>query len=181
MENNFQIEGSVFIQFLFNRLTKSRKTLYTGGMNDQFAINSVLSESVRTIRTFFTEGEKSNESMRTIINESFIFNLMGIEDATEFDIDALMSLIAESAYQRVAIGQPCINKQGKIFTVLGVFPENYMSSKYHEIPILPNNMPDNEKCMALAGLYYDPQHPERQDVMMERMIYTSPILDLEKE
>ena len=53
-----------------------------------------------------------------------------------------------------------------------------MSSKYHEIPILPNNMPDNEKCMALAGLYYDPQHPERQDVMMERMIYTSPILDL---
>ena len=60
MENNFQIDGSIFIQFLFNRLTKSRKTLYTGGMNDQFAINSVLSESVRTVRTFFTEGEGNN-------------------------------------------------------------------------------------------------------------------------
>ena len=35
--------------------------------------------------------------------------------------------------------------------------------------------------MALAGLYFDPQNPERQDVMMEKLIYTQPILDLDKE
>ena len=105
---------------------------------------------------------------------------MGIEDASEADIDSMMSLIQEASFQRVAIGTPCINKSGKIFTVLGVFEEKYMSGKFHEIPIFPNSMPENE-CMALAGLYFDPQNPERQDVMMERMIYSSPILDLDKD
>ena len=35
METEVQLEGSIFLEFLFNRLAKSRKTLYTAGLNDQ--------------------------------------------------------------------------------------------------------------------------------------------------
>ena len=88
-----QLEGSIFLEFLFKRLAKSRKTLYTAGLSDEQAINSVISESVRTIRTLFTEGEKSNAELREVICESFIFNLMHIDSVSEQEVDTLMSLI----------------------------------------------------------------------------------------
>ena len=53
----------------------------------------MISESVRTIRTLFTEGEKSNADLREVICESFIFNLMHIDSVSEQEVDTLMSLI----------------------------------------------------------------------------------------
>ena len=47
--------------------------------------------------------------------------LLGLEDMNESEIDSLMSLIPEAAFQRIAIGTPCVNKEGKIFSVVGVF------------------------------------------------------------
>lgn len=162
-ESTVQIENSTFLQFIFNRLASIRKILYQAGASDKVGVNSVVSESIRTIRTLFTHAD-INMDLRDIFNDSFIFSLenLDIEEASESDIDALMSMIQEASFQRVAIGQPCINKQGKIFTVLGVFSNEMMNNnKHHEIPIFPNSMPDELDCMSLAGLYFDPQNPER--------------------
>jgi len=38
----------------------------------------------------------------------------------EDQIDAIMSLIPEASFQRIAIGTPCINKDGKTFNVVGM-------------------------------------------------------------
>ena len=66
--------------------------------------------------------------------------------------------------------------------MLGLYSDEYSNRKYHEIPIQANNIPDESgNCMTLAGLYFDPQSPERQDVMIEKLIYSSPLLDLDKE
>ena len=54
------------------------------------------------------------------------------------------------------------------------------NNKYHEIPLYPNYGPDTQ-CLSLAGLYYDPESPERQDLLKEKMIYSQPLLDLDEE
>ena len=58
---------------------------------------------MRTIRCLYTEVGK-NEELRGIVNEAFVAALMGIESLTEAEIDAIMSLIPEAAFQRIAIG-----------------------------------------------------------------------------
>ena len=119
----------------------------------------MIQESVRTIRTLYTEGVK-NSGLRKILNLSFIANIEVIQDRNEPEIEAIMSLIPEASFQRLAIGTPCRNKDGKIFSVLGVFKSKLENSKYNEIPLYPNFSPE-EKMVSLAGLYYDQFNPER--------------------
>ena len=80
-------------------------------------------------------------------------------NCNEAQIDALMSLIPEAAFQRMAIGTPCMNKDGKLFTVLGVYAENCDEEKdYANINLYPNWSEENPE-ISLAGLYYDPEKP----------------------
>ena len=104
---------------MFNRLEKSRKALYKSSLAEDNGLNSVVSESVRTIRTLYTEPDK-NVSLRKIVNEAFTSSLMAIQDMSEIEIDSVMSLIPEAAFKRMAIGTPCVNKEGKVFSVVGV-------------------------------------------------------------
>jgi hypothetical protein len=43
------------------------------------------------------------------------------------------------------------------------------------------NYSEKHQALSLAGLYYDPEHPERQDLLTEKMIYTQPMIDLDEE
>ena len=176
-EASIQMEGSIFLQFLFNRLEQSRAALYLVGGRDKPGLNSVIAESVRTVRTLYTEGRKNN-SLRKIVNEAFVENLFGINDSSEAEIDSIMSFIPETSFQRLAIGAPAMTKEGKVFSVLGVFASDKENCKYHEIPLYPNYS-NAYQCLSLAGLYYDPASPERQDILMERMIHATPLLDLD--
>ena len=72
-----------------------------------------------------------------------------------------MSLVHEASFQRLAIGTPCMNKDGKVFSVLGVFDSDYDNvNTNHDIPLYPNFSP-NARNVSLAGLYFDPNDPER--------------------
>ena len=81
----------------------------------------MIEESIRTIRTLFTEPEK-NQSLRkivsTAIKKAFSSNIL--KDFSEAQIDAIMSLIPEAGFQRLAIGNHCIDKDGKLFSILGI-------------------------------------------------------------
>ena len=96
-EASIQMEGSIFLQFLFNRLEQSRAALYLVGGRDKPGVNSVIAESVRTIRTLYTEGRKNN-ALRKIVNDAFVENLFGINDASEAEIDSIMSFIPETSF-----------------------------------------------------------------------------------
>ena len=89
----------------------------------------------------------------------------------EDQIDAVMSLIPEASFQRIAVGTPCINKDGKAFNVVGMMYTAEANNKIQETQLFPNYSEKNQ-VMSLAGLYYDPEHPERQDLLTEKMIYT---------
>ena len=128
-------------------------------MREDHGMNSVISESIRTIRTLYTEPDK-NTNLRKIVNDAFINALMLIQDLSEVEIDSIMSLIPEAAFKRMAIGTPCVNKEGKVFSVVGVMSSNQEHNMYHEIPLYPNYSPDAQ-YLSLASLYYDPENPER--------------------
>ena len=138
-----------------------------------------MSESVRTIRCLYTEPEK-NSGLRNIVNGAFSSSLLGIEDMNESEIDSIMSLIPEAAFQRIAIGTPCVNKEGKVFSVVGVFNTACENNNLQDIELYPNFSKDKQ-LLSLGGLYYDPEHPERQDLLKEKMIYAQPLLDLDIE
>ena len=158
-QSSLDLSKSLFLKFLFNRLEKSRKALYKSAMREDHGMNSVISESIRTIRTLYTEPDK-NTNLRKIVNDAFINALMLIQDLSEVEIDSIMSLIPEAAFKRMAIGTPCVNKEGKVFSVVGVMSSNQEHNMYHEIPLYPNYSPDAQ-YLSLAGLYYDPENPER--------------------
>ncbi len=78
----------------------------------------------------------------------------------EDELDSLMSLIPEAAFQRIAVGTPCINKDGKSFQVLGVMHAEEENNKKQDTQLFPN-FSEKHQALSLAGLYYDPEHPER--------------------
>ena len=173
------IEKSPFLKFLFSRLENSRLALFKASKAEKPGLNSVLNEVVRTVRVLFTASDR-NEGLRKIIFEALTDSLLQIEDMSEGQIEAIMSLVPEAAFQRMAIGTPCINKEGKVFNVVGVIHSNQKNNRYQDVPLLLNYSKQNE-ALSLAGLYHDPEHPERQDFMIERMIYSKPLLDLSEQ
>jgi len=42
------------------------------------------------------------------------------------------------------------------------------------------NYSQDHPALSLAGLYHDTEHPERQDLLIEKMIYSQPLLDLDE-
>ena len=148
----------------------------------------MIEESIRTIRIVFTEPEK-NQSLRKIVSvairKAFSTNIQ--EEFSEAQIDAIMSLIPEAGFQRLAIGTHCINKDGKLFSVLGLhdveeraldFPMNSNLPLFHD---LKSSNHFNKSRSALVGLYYDQEKPERQEIIREPMINSQPVLDLNEE
>lgn len=136
-ESCLDLSKSLFLKFLFNRLEKSRRALYKASLSEKPGINSVVHETMRTIRTLFTEADK-NASLRKIVNAAFTDALLGIQDLSESAIDSVMSLIPEAAFQRMAIGTPCVNKEGKVFNVVGVFRTEEESNSLPETELFPN-------------------------------------------
>ena len=67
------------------------------GGRDKPGVNSVIAETVRTVRTLYTEGRKNN-ALRKIVNGAFVENLFGINDASEGEIDSIMSFIPETSF-----------------------------------------------------------------------------------
>jgi len=117
------IEQSPFLKFLFNRVESSRRALHKASKAEKPGLNSVLNEIVRTVRVLFTDSDR-NEGLRKIIFEALTDSLMMIQDMSEGQIEAIMSLVPEAAFQRMAVGTPCVNKEGKVFNVVGVLHSN---------------------------------------------------------
>ena len=66
-------------------------------------LNSVVQETMRTIRCLYTDVDK-NAELRKIVNEAFVNSLIGLDNLTEAQTDSVMSMIPEAAFQRIAIG-----------------------------------------------------------------------------
>ena len=75
--SSLDFSESLFLKFLFNRLEKSRKALYKSSLAEDHGLNSVVSESIRTIRILYTEPDK-NVGLRKIVNSAFTSALMSI-------------------------------------------------------------------------------------------------------
>ena len=126
----------------------------------------MIKESVRTIRTLYHEMDK-NQSLRKIMNKALLEALADVEGScSEAQIDAIMSIVLESSIQDMSVGTPCINHEGKKFTILGLFDTGIHSSGEkknvdHELYLnLNNKLYDNyDGFLSLVGLYYDPEKP----------------------
>ena len=66
-QGSLDFSESLFLKFLFNRLEKSRKALYKSSSKEDHGLNSVICESIRTIRVLYTHPDK-NTSLRKIVN-----------------------------------------------------------------------------------------------------------------
>lgn len=99
---------------------------------------------------------------------------------SEHEIDSIMSLIHEASFQRISIGTPCVNKEGKVFNVVGLFSHDELGMTPFNTSLYAN-MKYDKALLELAGLYHDPENLQRQDLVKEKLINTKPLLDLDFE
>lgn len=90
---------------------------------------------MRTIRVLFTECNR-NQSLRQMLTQTLTANLESVQDKNEAQIDSIMSMIPEAAFLRLSVGTPCVNKDGKVFCVLGT--QLVEQGKYHKIQLFPS-------------------------------------------
>ena len=82
-------------------------------------MTSVVDEAVRTIRVSAVIIDK-NVQIKEIFDRTVRQALLErIETMTEIEIDAIMTLIPEAQFERMAAGTPCLDKNGKRFIAMG--------------------------------------------------------------
>ena len=80
-------------------------------------------------------------------------DLERIDKFDESEVDAIMSLIPEAQFERMAVGTPCLDKDGKRFTVIGIRQSDSAEKLKH-------NFDFENKYATIAGLSYDALAPE---------------------
>ena len=88
----------------------------------------------------------------------------------EAEIDATMTLIAEAQFERMAVGAPCLDKDGKRFTVIGMEMSDLnmeRNSRYRndDIRKIKPNFEWYDGYFQIIGLSYDALSPEQQEIM----------------
>ena len=74
------MDGSMFLQFLYNRLETSRRSFYSVKSDEHIKIlNPVDSEAIRTIRAIYIDKNK-NKKLRKIMMQSIVDKMIGIGD-----------------------------------------------------------------------------------------------------
>ena len=154
----------------------SREVLYKGVAGEDKDLDSVIAEITRTIRVVYTEG-KRYQTMRRILKSSLQMSLLQVKDNSSAEIDTLMSLIPEMAFQTASTGSPCVNREGKSFTILGLVNKDTILEPQHKRPLYLSRQ--NSKLTHVQGLYYDPLSPERQDVVFEDLTRVQATIDLD--
>ena len=92
-----------------------------------------------------------------------------------------MTLIPEAQFERMAVGTPCMDSDGKRFTVLGMVSHEEFEQQYQEKHMfeLKHNF-QNEGAM-IVGLFYDPTSPDQQDIVMQSSHCVRTLIDLDSE
>ena len=68
-QSSLDFSESPFLQLIFSRIEKSRRALYTEKKKLMKGENSVLQESIRTIRALYTDPER-NQGLRSLVNDA---------------------------------------------------------------------------------------------------------------
>ena len=77
-----------------------------------------------------------------------------------------MSIINESSPNQIHVGAACANERNQVFTVIGFSDKQYNKAKNkpHELDFTLDFDPSNQRKIVY-GLYYDPNSPERQEII----------------
>jgi len=101
-------------------------------------MTSVVDEAIRTIRVSVVVTDK-NTKMSQIFDQTVKEALLTrIESMGESEIDTIMSLIPEAQFERLAVGTPLLEKDGKRFTVLGSVQDYHVINNEHSQQLFHN-------------------------------------------
>ena len=77
------------------------------------------------------------------------------------EIDAIMTLIPEAQCERIAVGTPCLDRNGKRFTVLGAidYTEYIQNSAHLWYAVIKHNFVQDGALVL--GLSYDAAAPDQ--------------------
>ena len=70
-----------------------------------------------------------------------------------------MSIVHETKFQTLALGDPCSNKEGQIMTVVGINDKSRQTEVPHEKPVYDDMKESSHTGMVC--LYYDKEQPNR--------------------
>lgn len=132
---------------------------------------SVVDEAVRTIRVAALDPLK-NTQMKEIFDKSLKEAvLLRMDSMSEFEVDALWTLVPEAQFERIAAGTPCMDNNGKRFTVANLVHD---ASEIH--PMAAYFTP-----IKVNAVSYSAERPEQQDLVTEPIYSARTLIDLDKE
>ena len=168
LDSPLEFTGCSFLQLYFNQLYESRLSFYVP-RSAAPGMTSVVDEAVRTIRNSTVIIDK-NIGIKQIFDQTLRTALLEkIHLMNQAEIDAVMTLIPEAQFERMAVGTPCMDKDGKRFTVLGFVDAKQYRREYSTpwVLELEHNFTLLGKQPKIIGLYYDPASPEQQNIVVE--------------
>ena len=87
---------------------------------------------------------------------------MSLESYSDSEIDSILSLVHEAGFKFLTIGQPCINRQGQLLTILGLATlenDNYQEDYNIKINEELENVDDKNSERLAICMYYDANNP----------------------
>jgi len=171
-----------FLRLLFNYLLDSRSVMWFEDRSTQQGQYAVTNELAKTFRVVFQYGDDKNVFWQRVISKELKRMLLQIQTATDAEIDAIMSLMQESAFKRISAGSLARTNQMQLITVLG-FSDKQISSSMQiddikKLKLSPEFENDKQK---LVGLYFNPNNPSLQEVISVPAHDVEPVTDLEIE
>ena len=92
--------------------------------------------------------------------------LLRIEKCSSPEAEALLSVVSESSPSQIHVGASCANARNQVFTVIGFSDTEYTQAKNkpQDLRFSLDFDPGSKRKIAY-GLYYDPNNPERQEII----------------
>jgi alpha-tubulin suppressor-like RCC1 family protein len=176
-------EGSIFLQFLFNYLLSIRSCQWAKRDFESSGAYNISCGIVRLFQTILrTDSQKVWKERIEVIMDDFVDNM---DDYPFEEFDILMSFFDGGEFKGFNVGGYGITKDKNEFTTVGFVKRWYginppdSTEQYYDFQIFNVSSEIRNKDDCLLAIYYDKDHPERNDMFLAIPEEVNLISDLE--
>ena len=163
-ESSLDLSNVPFFKMIYSMILEVQETIWQAKKQAVGkGTHTMALELTRVFKSLSQSGEK-NIFNQKIIQSKLKETLLRIESCSEHEMEAIMSIVNESAPNQIHYGSVCANQANQVFTVIGFFEKPYNETKLKPNEQLDSFSPEFDPSSPkkyIYGLYYDANSPER--------------------
>ena len=154
-----------FFKLIYSMILRVHETIWCDSKQANKGRQVISFELARVFKSL-TQSDEKNVFIQKLVQSKIKETLLRIETCTAPEIEAVMSIVHESAPNHMHVGAACSNTRNQIFTVIGFSDKDYTASKNNAqgLDCGLEFDPANSRSVVY-GLYFDANSPERQEII----------------